>query len=267
MSTVKDDPFKEANKKLLRIWRKYRGDKTMLKRMSEDLKEDQKDLPLSLWPNQYPSMDPNSRKNYVLFIGINPSARAESMPIVRIKSGEKISMPNSERIIEYEESERGDESGNSSFFKPLENIANSIEATFKDIDVFAVRMTSSENLKKLLAQTNYRTFFEDQLGVFNELLEDIIRFIPPKAIVMNNVTTSLLLFGKCAEMAGVELQGIEIEPSNYEILNRNGCHEISIERGKKKIPLFLSGFIPQGRTDRFAIERLKWHLELVVTSQ
>lgn len=257
MSTSLGNPFEMANEKLRTKWREYRRAGNLSKLMEEE-------KPLDLWPVQYPTPDPKKRKNYVLFIGINPSARPSSIPTVKIRGDEDISADNAIRIIDFEENERGEETNNPTFFSPLQHIADGIDASMIDIDVFALRMTSSNNVRELMSQTKYSDYFKDQFIIFNELLENVLKLMPPKGIVMNNATASRLLFGEYGEMPGVGIKRIRLLPSRAGELNNRGCHEIVREHGSKRIPLFLSGFIPQGHMDTFAIERLRWHLRTVI---
>jgi len=196
--------------------------------------------------------DADVKKDYILFIGINPSDKG-------IPPNFKITNPDVsiEDVIKYE----NDALMNYSYFAPLRDISKEIGLPFKHIDLFFIRERKQLELKKLIGlrfinnreEVEINDIGNSQLEIFYELLKKL----KPKVIVIVNATASHIFHAT---------HKTYYEDSNVNWQDDRGYHIYKDEKRKLSIPLFSSGMLSGGRAlDIYSRQRLIWHIKKSIT--
>lgn len=229
------------NKKILNIWEKhpkYRGINS-------------------------PLLYPKFKNNCILFIGCNPAMHKKRDETARIEAKlndlkyliynelKKDKKNKIDSIIKHENAAKI----NNPYFKKFKAISKEINLDWQDIDLFYYRITSQNDLQKVIG------FKEDKIGniYFNEFGEDqlklllyILSAINPKVIVVANSFVSKIINNRFEEMM--------VKPSNFE---KEGFDRILINN--KKIPIFFTSMLTGQRAfDNHSYKRLIWHIKIAI---
>lgn len=203
---------------------------------------------------------PNS--NQVTFIGLNPSFSEEGFSTYLQKTDdycdidvrEFFAFPvsvsfNIKMSADIERQMKKDYP----YFKPFGNLLEGTGEEWEYLDLFYVRETSQEKLKRVI-------LFEDKLSNFAqkqlEITKDIIEQIQPKVIVVVNALASRIFKGEYPDLQSNV-------PFNIQFNEQSGCYLTEI--GGKTIPTLLSSMLSGQRAlDIFSRERLRWHLQKII---
>lgn len=217
---------------------------------------------LDLWkntPSQYlnglmPFFLDEFKRDAVLYIGINPSfsvrgfekglrdsKKYSGLDVAKFYSYPKSEIFSLKDALEIENIMRAEYPYFNSFDDLLENSG----VPWDHMDLFYVRKTSQDELKKLIFEKGeeLNNFGQGQLRITKEVLEGIA----PRAIVVANALASRIYKKEF---------GLEQFDENH------GCYFSQISG--QKVPTFLSSMLTGGAMDTFSKQRLGWHLRKVL---
>lgn len=216
---------------------------------------------LNLWettPSEYlnglmPFFLDEFKREAVMFLGINPSFSVKGFgkglqqsEYSGIDIREFYSFPKSEifdlkKALKIENVMRDEYP----YFRPFEKLLEGTGAECNHMDLFYVRVTSQDELGKLVFLKNeeLNEFGEAQLRITKEVLEEI----SPRAIVVVNSLASRIF---------------RREYGLQQLDEDHGCY-FSLIAGRQ-IPIFLSSMLTGGAMDMFSKERLGWHIRKVL---
>lgn len=224
--------------------------------------KDINDSIINLWrstPDEYlngrmPFLLSEIKKDRIIFVGINPSfsERGFSKPL------EKLHLPDLDITEFYTFPESAifdidlslqieqETKGSYHYFNKFKTIADSINLTWDHIDLFYIRETKQEDLKKYIfsKKSELNDFGKAQF----EITRKVIDHIEPKVLVVANALAS------------------EVFKSEYnlEFNETYGCYFTEVKG--QMVPTFLSSMVSGRRAlDRFSYERLCWHIKKVLT--
>ena len=163
------------------------------------------------------------RKGTILFVGLNPS------------------------VLKKSQNNRIEDIADIQYFKTFTDISNKcgFDGDFSVADLFAIRCTTQDTLKKLLAKDrHFKQFCEKQFKLFLKIMHQA----EPCVIVVCNAYASDWM-----------KKNLEIGTSHFE--DSIGTYQISTEY-LKNVPIFFSGML-SGRhaLDVYSRERLVWQIK------
>jgi len=194
------------------------------------------------------------KSNSIVFVGLNPSFSEQGIKRFLANTGYQeldikkfYAHPNSgefkqEVSVQIEQIAQD----KYPYFKKFKDISNSTDQLWEHVDLFFIRETSQKNMKKKIFEqgTTLNKFGREQLN----LSKSIIETAEPKIIVVANALAGQI-FKK------------EFKSKFNE---SKGCHYVNLNN--KNIPVFLCSMLTGQRAlDNFSYERLKWHINKIIT--
>ncbi len=133
------------------------------------------------------------------------------------------------------------------YFKPFRDISELLGLPWEHIDLFLTMETQQSNVKTMYKRAfakrnqnnDLRMFFEEQLNIFT----DLMGALSPKLIVVPNALASDII----RQRFGLTFN------------ERLGTY-----LWDEKTPIFLGSQFTGGASDKYSLERLKWHLQRCV---
>lgn len=218
---------------------------------------------LQIWEKQFGS-NGNARMPLVpapvhpaplLFVGLNPSFGKDGFR--RLLHKTPYERVNASRFFKWKNREQFDPQvaqeiekiakAKHPYFKPLKDIADSLEVEWEHVDLFFYRETGQNRVKKLVWED------DDVLTEFGraqvELARQLMAQVDPKVIVVVNALASRILER--------ELQATFDEDKGYHTL----CLKTN------RIPAFFGSMLSGQRAlDTYSRQRLQWHIKRALES-
>lgn len=214
----------------------------------------------SLVPQLYPEDLIQNTRDCILFVGLNPSFSEQGYHrflrdtpyeqyLAQLRSFYEMANYRPEKLAIYTDINKISKD-RYAYFKPFREISELLGLSWEHIDLFVTMETQQSNVKTMYKRAfakrnqnnDLRMFFEEQLNIFT----DLMGALSPKLIVVPNALASDIIkqrFGlKFNERLGTYLWD-------------------------EKTPIFLGSQFTGGASDKYSLERLKWHLQRCVQTE